>query len=261
VPQRRASVISGGLTLEAQARIAKNRATALETQARIARNRAAALQRRVASQRQWPDPAAHGTTVRRKRRTTPDHTPADRELAEAAALAEEEEAMAAAAVAASQARMEAALVEEEEAMAAAAAAASQVHAKAIRAKEEEEAMAAAAAAASQAHAESARAKEEEAMAAAAAAAPQAHVEGALAKEKEAAVAAVEPTTAGGLCTTILRKLMAKADATSGEERKKLVKEASSYWQKLRHYDPVTARSIAAAARTTGRHGQEDGAFG
>jgi hypothetical protein len=237
VPQRRASVISGGLTLEAQARIAKNRATALETQARIARNRAAALQRRVASQRQWPDPAAHGTTVRRKRRTTPDHTPADRELAEAAALAEEEEAMAAAAVAASQARMEAALVEEEEAMAAAAAAASQ------------------------AHAESARAKEEEAMAAAAAAAPQAHVEGALAKEKEAAVAAVEPTTAGGLCTTILRKLMAKADATSGEERKKLVKEASSYWQKLRHYDPVTARSIAAAARTTGRHGQEDGAFG
>jgi len=87
------------------------------------------------------------------------------------------------------------------------------------------------------------------------------VEGALAKEKEAAVAAVEPTTAGGLCTTILRKLMAKADATSGEERKKLVKEASSYWQKLRHYDPVTARSIAAAARTTGRHGQEDGAFG
>lgn len=237
MPQRRASVISGGLTLEAQARIAKNRATALETQARIARNRAAALQRRVASQRQWPDPAAHGTTVRRKRRTTPDHTPADRELAEAAALAEEEEAMAAAAVAASQARMEAALVEEEEAMAAAAAAASQ------------------------AHAESARAKEEEAMAAAAAAAPQAHVEGALAKEKEAAVAAVEPTTAGGLCTTILRKLMAKADATSGEERKKLVKEASSYWQKLRHYDPVTARSIAAAARTTGRHGQEDGAFG
>jgi len=230
-------VISGGLTLEAQARIAKNRATALETQARIARNRAAALQRRVASQRQWPDPAAHGTTVRRKRRTTPDHTPADRELAEAAALAEEEEAMAAAAVAASQARMEAALVEEEEAMAAAAAAASQ------------------------AHAESARAKEEEAMAAAAAAAPQAHVEGALAKEKEAAVAAVEPTTAGGLCTTILRKLMAKADATSGEERKKLVKEASSYWQKLRNYDPVTARSIAAAARTTGRHGQEDGAFG
>lgn len=237
MPQRRASVISGGLTLEAQARIAKNRATALETQARIARNRAAALQRRVASQRQWPDPAAHGTTVRRKRRTTPDHTPADRELAEAAALAEEEEAMAAAAVAASQARMEAALVEEEEAMAAAAAAASQ------------------------AHAESARAKEEEAMAAAAAAAPQAHVEGALAKEKEAAVAAVEPTTAGGLCTTILRKLMAKADATSGEERKKLVKEASSYWQKLRNYDPVTARSIAAAARTTGRHGQEDGAFG
>ena len=230
-------MISGGLTLEAQARIAKNRATALETQARIARNRAAALQRRVASQRQWPDPAAHGTTVRRKRRTTPDHTPADRELAEAAALAEEEEAMAAAAVAASQARMEAALVEEEEAMAAAAAAASQAHAK------------------------SARAKEEEAMAAAAAAAPQAHVEGALAKEKEAAVAAVEPTTAGGLCTTILRKLMAKADATSGEERKKLVKEASSYWQKLRHYDPVTARSIAAAARTTGRHGQEDGAFG
>ena len=207
-------MISGGLTLEAQARIAKNRATALETQARIARNRAAALQRRVASQRQWPDPAAHGTTVRRKRRTTPDHTPADRELAEAAALAEEEEAMAAAAVAASQARMEAALVEEEEAMAAAAAAA-----------------------------------------------PQAHVEGALAKEKEAAVAAVEPTTAGGLCTTILRKLMAKADATSGEERKKLVKEASSYWQKLRNYDPVTARSIAAAARTTGRHGQEDGAFG
>ena len=207
-------MISGGLTLEAQARIAKNRATALETQARIARNRAAALQRRVASQRQWPDPAAHGTTVRRKRRTTPDHTPADRELAEAAALAEEEEAMAAAA-----------------------------------------------AAASQAHAESARAKEEEAMAAAAAAAPQAHVEGALAKEKEAAVAAVEPTTAGGLCTTILRKLMAKADATSGEERKKLVKEASSYWQKLRNYDPVTARSIAAAARTTGRHGQEDGAFG
>ena len=101
-------MISGGLTLEAQARIAKNRATALETQARIARNRAAALQRRVASQRQWPDPAAHGTTVRRKRRTTPDHTPADRELAEAAALAEEEEAMAAAAVAASQAHMEAA---------------------------------------------------------------------------------------------------------------------------------------------------------
>ena len=112
-------------------------------QARIARNRAAALQRRVASQRQWPDPTAHGTTVRRKRRTTPDHTPADRELAEAAALAEEEEAMAAAAAAASQAHAESARAKEEEAMAAAAAAAPQAHVEGALAKEKEAAVAAA----------------------------------------------------------------------------------------------------------------------